>query len=45
MLAQTDNNNNNNNNNNNDSNNNNLYTGSSLHKEWNSVKPCKKIEK
>ena len=28
-----------------DNNNNNLYTGSSLHKEWYSVRPCKTIEK
>ena len=35
----------NNNNNNNNNNNSNLYTGSSLHKEWYSVGPCKTIEK
>ena len=40
-----DNNNNNNNNNNKNNNNNNLYTGSSLPKEWYSVRPCKSIEK
>ena len=36
---------NNNNNNNINNNNNNLYTGSSLHKKWYSVRPCKTIAK
>ena len=44
-IAHNNNNNNNNNNNSNNNNNNNLYTGSSLHKELYSVRPCKTIEK